>query len=112
MSSLMFLIPPAIVLIGTSIGVVMAAGKAGISNPGIHGFSEILYGFSSAGNNNGRPFAGLNANTPFYNTALGFAMLFARYLLAIPPLAIAGSRSRQKSVPPRARTLPAATALF
>jgi K+-transporting ATPase ATPase A chain len=112
MSSLMILIPPAIVLIGTSIGVVTAAGKAGISNPGIHGFSEILYAFSSAGNNNGSAFAGLSANTPFYNTALGFSMLFARYWLAIPALAIAGSLARKKIVPPGAGTLPTDTPLF
>ncbi len=112
MSSLMTLIPPAIVLIGTSIGVVTAAGKAGISNPGIHGFSEILYRFSSAGNNNGSAFAGLSANTPFYNTALGIAMLFARYWLAIPALAIAGSLARKKIVPPGAGTLPTDTPLF
>jgi len=112
MSSLMILIPPAIVLIGTSIGVVTAAGKAGISNPGIHGFSEILYGFSSAGNNNGSAFAGLSANTPFYNTALGIVMLFARYWLAIPALAIAGSLARKKIVPPGAGTLPTDTPLF
>jgi potassium-transporting ATPase potassium-binding subunit len=112
MSSLMILIPPAIVLIGTSIGVVTAAGKAGIANPGIHGFSEILYGFSSAANNNGSAFAGLSANTPFYNTALGFAMLFARYWLAIPALAIAGSLARKKIIPPGAGTLPTDTPLF
>ena len=112
MSSVMILIPPAIVLIGTSIGVVTAAGKAGISNPGIHGFSEILYGFSSAGNNNGSAFAGLSANTPFYNTALGIVMLFARYWLAVPALAIAGSLARKKIVPPGAGTLPTDTPLF
>jgi K+-transporting ATPase ATPase A chain len=112
MSSLMILIPPAIVLIGTSIGVVTAAGKAGVANPGIHGFSEILYAFSSAGNNNGSAFAGLSANTPFYNTALGVAMLFARYWLAIPALAIAGSLARKKIVPPGAGTLPTDTPLF
>ena len=112
MSSLMILIPPAIVLIGTSIGVVTAAGKAGIANPGIHGFSEILYGFSSAGNNNGSAFAGLSANTPFYNTALGIVMLFARYWLAVPALAIAGSLARKKIVPPGAGTLPTDTPLF
>ena len=112
MSSLMILIPPAIVLIGASIGVVTAAGKAGIANPGIHGFSEILYGFSSAGNNNGSAFAGLSANTPFYNTALGIVMLFARYWLAVPALAIAGSLARKKIVPPGAGTLPTDTPLF
>ena len=70
---------------------MLDAGKAGASNPGAQGFSEILYGFSSAGNNNGSAFAGLNANTPFYNTALGITMLFARYWLASPVLALAGA---------------------
>ncbi len=112
MASLVILIPPAIVLIGTAIAVVTAAGKAGISNPGAHGFSEILYAFSSAGNNNGSAFAGLNVNTPFYNTALGWAMLFARYWLAIPALAIAGSLARKKTVPPGPGTLPTHTPLF
>src|SRR5258708_31529914 len=99
MSSVMILIPPAIVLIGTSIGVVTAAGKAGISNPAEHGFSEILYAFSSAGNNNGSAFAGLSANTPFYNTTLGIVMLFARYWLPIPLLALAGALAAAKHVP-------------
>ncbi|HYS18390.1 MAG TPA: potassium-transporting ATPase subunit KdpA [Candidatus Binatia bacterium] len=112
MSSLVILITPALVLIGTSIGVVTAAGKAGIANPGIHGFSEILYAFSSASNNNGSAFAGLSANTPFYNTALGLCMLFGRYWLAIPVLAIAGSLARKKIVPAGAGTLPTHTPLF
>jgi potassium-transporting ATPase potassium-binding subunit len=112
MASLVILIPPAIVLIGTAVGVVMPAGKASIANPGAHGFSEILYAFSSAGNNNGSAFAGLNANTPFYNTALGWAMLFARYWLAIPALAIAGSLARKKTVPASSGTLPTHTPLF
>jgi K+-transporting ATPase ATPase A chain len=112
MSSLVILITPALVLIGTSIAVVTAAGKAGIANPGIHGFSEILYAFSSASNNNGSAFAGLGANTPFYNTALGFAMLFGRYWLAVPVLAIAGSLARKKIVPVGSGTLPTHTPLF
>ena len=112
MSSLVILITPALVLIGTSIGVVTAAGKAGIANPGIHGFSEILYAFSSASNNNGSAFAGLSANTPFYNTALGLCMLFGRYWLAVPVLAIAGSLARKKIVPVGAGTLPTHTPLF
>jgi potassium-transporting ATPase potassium-binding subunit len=112
MSSLVILITPALVLIGTSIGVVTAAGKAGIANPGIHGFSEILYAFSSASNNNGSAFAGISANTPFYNTALGFAMLFGRYWLAVPVLAIAGALARKKLVPAGAGTLPTHTPLF
>ncbi len=112
MASLVILIPPAVVLIGTAIGVVTPGGKAGVANPGAHGFSEILYAFSSAGNNNGSAFAGLSANTPFYNTALGFAMLFARYWLAIPTLAIAGSLARKKIVPSGPGTLPTHTPLF
>jgi K+-transporting ATPase ATPase A chain len=112
MASLMILIPPAIVLIGTAIAVVTPAGKAAMGNPGAHGFSEVLYAFSSAGNNNGSAFAGLGANTPFYNSALGFAMLFARYWLAVPALAIAGSLARKKIVPPSLGTLPTHTPLF
>jgi potassium-transporting ATPase potassium-binding subunit len=112
MSSLVILITPALVLIGTSIGVVTAAGKAGIANPGIHGFSEILYAFSSASNNNGSAFAGLLANTPFYNAALGLCMLFGRYWLAVPVLAIAGALARKKIVPVGAGTLPTHTPLF
>ncbi len=112
MSSLVILIPPAVVLIGTAIAIVTPGGKAGVANPGAHGFSEVLYGFSSAGNNNGSAFAGLAANTPFYNTALGLAMLFGRYWLAIPALAIAGSLARKKTVPAGPGTLPTHTPLF
>ena len=112
MSSLVILLTPALVLIGTSVGVVTAAGKAGIANPGIHGFSEILYAFSSASNNNGSAFAGLSANTPFYNTALALCMLFGRYWLAVPVLAIAGALARKKIVPIGAGTLPTHTPLF
>ncbi len=112
MASLVILIPPAIVLIGTAVAVVTPAGKASIANPGAHGFSETLYAFSSAGNNNGSAFAGLNANTPFYNTALGLAMLFARYWLAVPALAITGSLARKKIVPAGPGTLPTDTPLF
>jgi K+-transporting ATPase ATPase A chain len=112
MASLVILIPPAVVLIGTAVGVLTPDGKATIFNPGPHGFSEVLYAFSSAGNNNGSAFAGLGANTPFYNTALGLAMLFARYWLAIPALAIAGSLAGKTIVPPGAGTLPTHTPLF
>jgi potassium-transporting ATPase potassium-binding subunit len=112
MASLVILMPPAIVLIGTAVAVVAEGGKAGIANSGAHGFSEILYAFSSAGNNNGSAFAGLSANTPFYNTALGLAMLFARYWLAIPTLAIAGALAAKKTVPPGPGTLPTHTPLF
>ena len=106
-----FLLPLA-VLLYTLMIAMWPAGKAGMANPGIHGFSEVLYAFSSAGNNNGSAFAGLGANTPFYNTALGFAMLFARYWLAIPALAIAGSLAAKKIVPPSLGTLPTHTPLF
>ena len=112
MASLVILIPSAVVLLGTAYTVVSAAGKATIYNPGAHGFSEVLYAFSSAGNNNGSAFAGLGANNPFYNTALGFAMLFARYWLAIPTLALAGSLARKKLVPAGPGTLPTHTPLF
>jgi len=112
MAALVILIPPAVVLLGAAIAVVAPAGLASLANPGAHGFSKVLYAFSSAGNNNGSAFAGLNANTPFYNTALGFAMLFARYWLAIPTLAIAGSLARKKTVPPSAGTLPTHTPQF
>jgi K+-transporting ATPase ATPase A chain len=122
MASLTILIPPLVVLAGTAIAVLgpglvylsPATGevKSTLSNPGAHGFSEILYAFSSAGNNNGSAFAGLNANTPFYNTALGLAMLIARYCLMIPVLAIAGSLARKKYTPPGSGTLPTHTPLF
>lgn len=112
MASLMILIPVFIVLIGTAAAVASASGRATVFNPGAHGFSEVLYAFSSAGNNNGSAFAGLGANTPFYNVALGLAMLFARYWLAIPALAIAGSLARKKKVPASAGTLPTHNLLF
>jgi K+-transporting ATPase ATPase A chain len=112
MASLMILIPPAVVLIGTAVAVIAPQGLATIYNPKAHGFSEVLYAFSSAGNNNGSAFAGLGTNTPFYNTALGLAIFFARYWLAIPILAIAGSLAAKKLVPPSSGTLPTHTPLF
>jgi K+-transporting ATPase ATPase A chain len=112
MASLMILIPVMLVLIGTAVAVVTPGGKATVYNPGAHGFSEVLYAFSSASNNNGSAFAGLGANTPFYNTALGVVMFFARYWLAIPALAIAGSLVRKKKVPAGAGTLVTHTPLF
>ena len=112
MASIVALIPHIFVLIPTAIAVLTIAGKAGISNPGPHGFSEVLYAFSSAGNNNGSAFAGINANTVFYNIILGISMFFARYWLAIPMLAIAGSLSAKKIVPTTQGTLPTHTPLF
>ena len=112
MASIMILIPVFVVLMGTAIALMSEAGKETIYNPSTHGFSEVLYAFSSAGNNNGSAFAGLGANTPFYNMALGFAMLFARYWPAVPALAIAGSLANKKKVPTGAGTLPTHTPLF
>jgi K+-transporting ATPase ATPase A chain len=112
MASVAILLPPLVVLVGTAIAVLVDPGKAGVANPGAHGFSEILYAFSSAGNNNGSAFGGLSANTPFYNTALGFAMLISRYWLIIPVLAIAGSLAAKKTVPVGPGTLPTHTPLF
>jgi K+-transporting ATPase ATPase A chain len=112
MASVAILLPPFLVLCGAAVGVMTEAGRAGVANPAEHGFSEILYAFSSASNNNGSAFAGLSANTPFYNTALGICMLFARYWLAVPVLALAGALAMAKRVPPSAGTLPTHTPLF
>jgi potassium-transporting ATPase potassium-binding subunit len=120
MASLVILVPPLVVLGGTAIavsgpGLDFVSGeevKGNLNNPGAHGFSEVLYAFSSAGNNNGSAFAGLTANEPFYNTALGLAMFASRYWLMIPTLAIAGSLARKKYTPPGAGTLPTHRPLF
>lgn len=112
MATLIILIPCLLVLLGTAISVVAPGGKATIYNPGIHGFSEVLYAFSSAANNNGSAFAGLGANNIFYNIMLGLAMFFSRYWLAIPTLAIAGSLAAKKIVPVTSGTLPTHTPLF
>ena len=112
MAAVAILVPPLVVLLGAAVAVVVAPGVVGIANPGAHGFSEILYAFSSAGNNNGSAFGGLSANTPFYNGMLGFAMLFARYWLVVAVLAIAGALAAKKIVPTTAGTLPTHTPLF
>jgi potassium-transporting ATPase potassium-binding subunit len=112
MSALIVLIPILTVLIGTAVALVLPAGRAGIFNAGPQGFSEVLYAFSSAGNNNGSAFAGLGANNGFYNIALGLAMLVARYALIVPVLAMAGSLANKKKVPASAGTLPTHTLLF
>jgi K+-transporting ATPase ATPase A chain len=112
MASLMVLLPPFLVLVGTAIAVVTPAALQSLFNPGVHGFSEALYAFSSAANNNGSAFAGLNANTPWYNGTLGVAMYLGRFWLKIPALAIAGSLAAKKHVPPGAGTLPTHTPLF
>jgi K+-transporting ATPase ATPase A chain len=112
MASIVILVPPLLVLVGTAVAVMLPQGLSSLANPGAHGFSEILYAFSSAGNNNGSAFAGLNANTPFYNTALGLAMWFSRYWLLVPVLAIAGSLAAKKRVATGPGTLPTHTPLF
>jgi len=112
MAAVTILIPPLMVLGGTAVAVMFEVGKLSVFNPGAHGFSEVLYAFSSAGNNNGSAFGGLSANTPFYNAMLGLAMLFSRFWLIVPVLAIAGSLAAKKTVPVGPGTLPTHTLLF
>jgi K+-transporting ATPase ATPase A chain len=112
MASLFMLIPPFCALVGTAIAASLAAGRAGTANPAAHGFSEILYAFSSGAGNNGSAFAGLSANTPFYNTALGVDMWVSRYWPIVAVMAIAGSLAAKKQVPVSAGTLPTHTPLF
>ena len=112
MAALILLIPHMFVLTGTALGVILPQVKSAIFNPGPHGLSEVLYAFSSCGNNNGSAFAGLSGNNLFYNIALAMAMFFARYWLIIPTLAIAGSLSKKKIVPVSQGTLPTHTPLF
>jgi K+-transporting ATPase ATPase A chain len=106
MSSIAILVMPFVVLVGTAVAVSVSAGEAGVANPGAHGFSEILYAFTSAANNNGSAFAGISANTVFYNTVLGVVMWIGRYWPIIAVLAIAGSLARKKRVPVSAGTMP------
>jgi K+-transporting ATPase ATPase A chain len=112
MVSIAILVTPLLVLVGTAIAVMLADGRAGIANPGAHGFSEILYAFTSAANNNGSAFAGLSANTPFYNVMLGIAMWFGRFGVIVPVLAIAGSLAAKKRIAVGAGTLPTHGPLF
>ncbi|MBF0556362.1 MAG: potassium-transporting ATPase subunit KdpA [Nitrospirae bacterium] len=112
MASLVILIPAVCVLLGTAVAVVLKDGIAGIANPGPHGFSEILYAFSSCSNNNGSAFAGLSANTPFYNISLAIVMILGRFGVIVPVLAVAGSLARKKYVPVGSGTLPTHTPLF
>ena len=112
MTSIAILATPILVLVGTAIAVAADGGKAGIANPGAHGFSEILYAFSSAANNNGSAFAGLSANTPFYNALLAIAVWFGRFAVIVPVLAIAGNLALKKRLPVTAGTLPTHGPLF
>lgn len=112
MASLVILVTPCLVLLGTAIAVAVEPGKAGILNPGAHGFSEVLYAFTSAANNNGSAFAGLSANTPFYNVMLAIAMWFGRFAVIVPVLAIAGSLAAKKRLEVNAGTMPTHGPLF
>ena len=112
LTSIAILVTPIVVLIGTAIAVLTSGGKAGIANPGAHGFSEILYALSSAANNNGSAFAGLSANTPFYNWLLGLAVWFGRFGVIVPVLAIAGALAAQKRLPVTVGTMPTHGPLF
>ena len=112
MVSMVILITPFLVLVGTAVAVLLPAGQAGPLNPGAHGFSEILYAFSEAPNNNGSAFAGLSANTPFYNYALGISMQIGRFWPAVATLALAGALAGKKRVPVGLGTLPTHTPLF
>ena len=112
MASITILVTPILVLAGTAITVMADPGKAGIANPGTHGFSEILYAFSSAANNNGSAFAGLSANTPFYNVMLAIAMWFGRFAMIVPILAIAGSMAAKNRLDVTAGTMPTHGPMF
>jgi K+-transporting ATPase ATPase A chain len=112
MASLVILIPPLFILGGTAIAVMLDVGKSSIFNPGAHGFSEVLYAFTSAVGNNGSAFAGISANTPFYNIALGISVWFGRFWLMIPVLALAGSLAAKKRIPVGSGTMHTHTPLF
>jgi K+-transporting ATPase ATPase A chain len=112
LASIFILTTPFVVLIGTAVAVSTVAGKAGVANPGAHGFSEILYAFSSAANNNGSAFAGISANTVFYNVATGLAMFIARFWPIVAALAIAGSLAAKKRIPVTEGTMPTHGPLF
>ena len=112
MVSIAILVTPLLVLAGTAVAVMTEAGRAGIANPGAHGFSEILYALTSAANNNGSAFAGLSANTPFYNVLLAVAMWFGRFGVIVPVLALAGALAAKKRIAVTAGTMPTHGPLF
>jgi K+-transporting ATPase ATPase A chain len=112
MTAIVILVTPFLVLVGAAVAVMTEPGRLGIFNPGAHGFSEILYALSSAANNNGSAFAGLSANTPFYNSLLAVVMWFGRFAFIVPVLAIAGSLAKKKRIDPTAGTLPTHGPLF
>ncbi len=112
MVSIAILVTPLLVLAGAAVAVIAPDGVAGIANPGAHGFSEILYAFTSAANNNGSAFAGISANTPFYNVMLGIAVWFGRFGVIVPVLALAGSLAAKKRIAASAGTMPTHGPLF
>jgi potassium-transporting ATPase potassium-binding subunit len=112
MASIVLLTPPLLALVATACSVLLPAGRASLGNPGAHGFSEILYAYTSAANNNGSAFAGLSADTPFYNLSIGVAMWLGRFLPLVAVLAIAGSLAAKRRRQPGAGTLPTHGALF
>lgn len=112
MAAVVILAPCLVVLVCTALAVATEAGRATVFNPGAHGFSEVLYAFTSMGNNNGSAFAGLGANNPFYNSTGGLAMLISRFWIIIPVLGIAGSLAGKRFTPPSAGTLPTSSPLF
>jgi K+-transporting ATPase ATPase A chain len=112
MTSMAILVTPLLVLTGTAVALMVDAGRAGIANPGVHGFTEVLYAFTSAANNNGSAFAGLSANTPFYNVMLAVAMWFGRFGVIVPVLAIAGSLAAKKRIVATEGTMPTHGMLF
>jgi K+-transporting ATPase ATPase A chain len=112
MATVIILVMPVTVLIATALAVTTAAGKAGASNPGPHGFSQILYAFTSLANTNGSAFAGLNGNTPFYNDIGAVVMWLGRFWIIVPTLAIAGSMAAKKKVFVGPGTLPSHTGQF
>jgi len=112
MAAIAILAMPVAVLIGTAVAVLAPGGLATVFNPGAHGYTEVLYAFSSAGNNNGSAFAGLGANTPFYNVMLGLAMLIGRFVIKVPVIALAGSLAAKKISTASAGTLPTHTPMF
>ena len=112
MTMLAILCLPLSILVFTAIATVVEPGLAGIANQGPHGFSEILYAYDEGTANNGSAFAGLSANTPFYNTTIGFAMFIGRFLMIVPMIAIAGSLAAKKIVPASGGTFPTNGPLF
>jgi K+-transporting ATPase ATPase A chain len=112
MVSIALLITPLVVLVGVAVAVLSDSGRLGVANPGAHGFTEILYALTSAANNNGSAFAGLSANTPFYNTLLGIAMWLGRFGVIVPVLALAGSLAAKNRIPTGSGTLPTHGPLF